>query len=83
MKILIDTRLLSKVRISGIEEYARFVIQNLLEKDKKNIFQFFYSGIKKAEFPENWKKNNTSLLEWNIPNKLLELSMRITGMPHI
>ncbi|MCX6788607.1 MAG: glycosyltransferase family 1 protein [Candidatus Jorgensenbacteria bacterium] len=83
MKILIDTRLLSKGRISGIEEYARFVIQNLLEKDKENIFQFFYSGIKKAEFPENWKKNNTSLLEWNIPNKLLELSMRITGMPHI
>jgi len=83
MKILIDTRLLSKGRISGIEEYARFVIQHLLDNDSKNTYQFFYSGIKRAQFPEEWKKKNTTVLEWNIPNKLLELSMRIFGFPHI
>lgn len=81
MKILVDTRLLSGGRISGIEEYARFVIQNLLEADKKNSYQFLYSGLKKAEFPEEWKKKNTTLVEWNIPNKLLEFSMRLFGWP--
>lgn len=83
MKILIDTRLLSKGRISGIEEYARFVIQHLLERDSKNTYQFFYSGLKKAQFPAEWKKKNTTVLEWNVPNRLLELSMRFFGFPHI
>lgn len=83
MKILIDTRLLSSGRISGIEEYARFVIHNLLQKDSDNTYQFFYSGVKKAAFPEEWKKKNTTVFELDIPNRLLELSMRFLGVPHI
>lgn len=83
MNILIDTRLLSKGRISGIEEYARFIIQHLLERDEKNTYQFFYSGIKKTPFPDEWKKKKTKVFEVNIPNRLLEVSMRMVGMPRI
>lgn len=83
MKILVDTRLLSGGRISGIEEYARFVIQNLLDADKKNSYQFLYSGLKKAEFPEEWKRKNTAVIEWNVPNKLFELSLRVFGWPRV
>ena len=83
MNILIDTRLLSKGRISGIEEYARFIIENLLERDKKNTYQFFYSGIKKAPFPDNWKQSNTRVFELNMPNRMLETSMRLFGVPRV
>ncbi len=83
MNILIDTRLLSKGRISGIEEYARFIIENLLERDRKNTYQFFYSGIKKAPLPDNWKRGNTNVFELNVPNRVLEVSMRLFGVPRI
>ncbi len=81
MNVLIDARVLSRGGISGIEEYTRFMIQNLLESDKKNHYEFFYSGIRRHPFPEEWKRPNTSVIELNLPNKALEVSMRLFGVP--
>lgn len=82
MNILIDTRVLSRGGVSGIEEYTRFMIQHLLDADTKNHYDFFYSGIRRHPFPENWRRNNTSVIEVNLPNKLIETSMRLFGVPH-
>lgn len=82
MNVLIDARVLSKGNISGIEEYTRFMIQNLLDSDTKNHYEFFYSGIRRHPFPEEWRRDNTSLIEVNLPNKALEVSMRLFGVPH-
>lgn len=83
MKILIDVRLLKGGRISGIEEYTRHIVHALLEKDTKNTFQFFHSGLRKTKLPEEWRKKNTEIIEWGVPNKLLELSMWLFGWPKI
>ncbi len=82
MNILIDARVLSRGGISGIEEYTRFMIQNLLQHDAKNHYDFFYSGIRRHPFPAEWKRENTSVIELNVPNKFLEVSMRLFGVPH-
>ena len=41
MKILIDTRLLRKGNTSGVEEYTKLLIENILAIDQKNSYEFF------------------------------------------
>ncbi|MFA6364816.1 MAG: glycosyltransferase family 1 protein [Candidatus Paceibacterota bacterium] len=84
MNILIDVRLLSKGRISGIEEYTKSLIHSLLKEGSKDTFHFFYNGFRKAPFPTEWKTApNAHLIEWNIPNKLLDLTTRFLGWPRV
>lgn len=83
MRILVDLRLLTKGKTSGIEEYARFLIDEFLVQDKENQYQFFYNGLRKAPFPTKWRQAHTSLINWYIPNKLFDLSLRFLHQPKI
>ncbi len=84
MHILTDVRLLSKGRISGIEEYTKSLIESLLEEGEKEQFSFFYSGMRKAPLPEAWgARPNVRIVDWKVPNRLLDLSMRLFHAPHI
>ncbi len=75
MKILIDIRLLSKGGQSGIEEYTKHLVSNLLAIDGNNSYQLFYNGWKKHPLPQNWL-DKAEVIDRKIPNKLFDLSSR-------
>jgi glycosyltransferase involved in cell wall biosynthesis len=84
MKILIDVRCLSKGKTSGIEEYTRLLVGHILKHDTENRYQLFYNGFKKAPLPADWlTKANVSVMDWRIPNKLLDFSLKFFGLPKI
>ncbi|KKU91103.1 MAG: mannosyltransferase B-like protein [Candidatus Jorgensenbacteria bacterium GW2011_GWA1_48_11] len=84
MKILVDVRLLSKGKLSGIEGYAKLLIDHLLEADSENQYVFFYNGFKKAVLPSGWTgKKNVRVVDWRVPNRLLDFSFRWLNWPKI
>jgi len=84
MRILVDIRLLSKGRISGIEEYTRSLIDHLLVIDSKNEYIFFYNGLRKINLPPSWLKyRNTSMINWRFPNKIFDLSLKFLNWPKL
>lgn len=84
LRILVDARVLSKGRISGIEEYTRLLIEHLLDIDKKNHYVFFTNGMRKPFFPLSWENNkNVSRLGWRVPNKLFDASNIFLRQPKI
>lgn len=83
MRILIDVRLLGKGKTSGIEEYARSLVDALLAKGEDDI-GLFYNGVRKAPLPERWQKRaRVSVLDWRMPNKLFDLLARTLDRPDI
>lgn len=84
MKILFDIRLLKSGGVSGIEEYATQLLRHLLTLDTQNRYLLFYNGLHKRPLPhllENYK--NTTLIQTQIPNRLLDASMRFLNHPAI
>jgi len=75
MKILIDIRLLSKGGQSGIEEYTKHLITNLLAIDKSNSYQLFYNGWKKHPLPQIWL-DKAEIIDRKMPNKLFDIKSR-------
>ncbi len=84
MNILIDIRLLGRGGLSGIEEYTRQVVNNLLEAGGENKYFLFYNGLRKKNLPEEWlNRENTEIIDWKIPNRLLDACSRFLAMPAI
>ncbi len=78
MKILTDVRLLAKGGTSGIEEYTRNLLTALLARDTANSYSFFYNGFRKLPL-----ELEGEVIDWRIPNKILDLSSRFLGMPAV
>ncbi len=84
MRILIDVRPLAKDWYSGIANYTRSLIDEFLAADNGNKYQLFYNGWKKNPLPGAWLKNEKAeVIDWRLPNKLLDLSGRILREPKI
>lgn len=83
MNILIDARLLTRGQISGIEDYARGVINEMLQNHKEHNYAFFWSGIKKVDFPKEWQLPNVSVINWVVPNRILDICIRVLKWPKI
>lgn len=84
MQILIDIRLLGPGGNSGIEEYTRQLLTHLFTIDTKNRYTLFYNGVIKAPLPGSLTKHpNVSVMDWRVPNRLLDLSMRVLRRPRI
>ncbi len=83
MKIVVDTRVLGRGNVSGVEEYTRHMVDALLQENTGDQYEFFSSGLSRAPLPENWIRENTSVRVWGIPNRFLDASIRLLGMPHI
>jgi len=86
MKILIDVRLLGRGGFSGIEEYTREMVSNLLQIDRKNQFILFANQFLKSQNAhlKTWLNNpNVTLVNWHIPNRALNLSARLFHIPPI
>lgn len=83
-KIIIDVRLLSKGGSSGIEEYTTNLIDHLLAQPGDHVYTLFYNGVHKVKLPSRWIANERiRVASWNIPNKLLDPSLRFLGVPRL
>lgn len=83
MKIAIDARVATRGGTSGIEEYTRQLVSRLIE-DPSHHYQIFLSGIRPKTIPPLWRSApNASIIDWNIPNQLLDISSRIFKKPAI
>lgn len=80
---MIDVRLLTKGGASGIEEYTRNLIGTLLSIDTNNQYQLFYNGFQKAPLQLQVSSDKLQVLDWRVPNKLLDASVRFLGWPKL
>lgn len=80
-EIIIDVRLLSRGGISGIEEYTRSLVSELLRTDKKNQYVLFYNGFHKVPLPKELAA--AAAVDKKLPNKVLEISSRLFSWPKI
>ncbi|MBI5732758.1 glycosyltransferase family 4 protein, partial [Candidatus Jorgensenbacteria bacterium] len=52
--------------------------------DDKNQYQLFYNGFRKVSLPVSWlDRPNVSVIDWRIPNKILEATFRFLKQPKI
>jgi len=84
MHILIDIRLLGRGGLSGIEEYTHQIVKNLLTQNPEHAYTLFYNGIKTDPLPFSWtSKKNVSVLNWHIPNKIIDIGARVINFPKV
>ncbi len=82
MTIAIDVRLLARGGFSGIEEYTRELIANLIKIGAAHRFLLFYNGMRRAPLPAAWRAApNVAIVERRIPNRLLDASGRFLRWP--
>jgi glycosyltransferase involved in cell wall biosynthesis len=84
MNILIDIRLLARGGTSGIEEYTRHLVEHMTRENTEHQFILFYNSFRKKNLPDAWtKRPNIRILDWGVPNRLLDFSFRILARPHV
>jgi glycosyltransferase involved in cell wall biosynthesis len=82
MAFLIDIRLLTTGRVSGVEEYTRNLVGALVRYAPTERFDLFYNGFRKAPLPAAWlSQPNVRIIDRRIPNKLFDFSARLSGYP--
>jgi glycosyltransferase involved in cell wall biosynthesis len=81
MRLTIDLRVLGKAARSGIEEYTHELAGALLPllTARGHSVNFFYNGLRQKPLPENLKNSSAKIINWGIPNKLLDIANR-TGI---
>lgn len=81
-KIVVDVRLLARGGTSGIPEYTRRLIDNVLATDRLNKYALFYPGFHKKPLPRSWAlAPRCSVIDIPVPNKLLDISARFFKAP--
>lgn len=81
MRILVDCRVLTRGTRSGIPIYAEETISRLI-KSPHHTFTLLTTGVKQNQLPAEWLSHaNVSHVTTHIPNKALDIAMRVTGHP--
>jgi len=77
MKIGIDVRCFAGGRVSGVEEYARHLIECLIESSSEHDFVLFFNTFSKKTIDFSWatRYKNVRLHRTYIPNKILNFSL--------
>lgn len=83
MRILTDVRLLGRGAHSGIPVFTREVTERLIHQ-YDDSFELFYPGFRKEKLPNNWITHpRVSVLDWHIPNKVLDAANKWLHKPDI
>jgi glycosyltransferase involved in cell wall biosynthesis len=80
--IAVDLRSLHSTQFSGVESYTVHVLEQLLGNDRKNIYRLFYNGYSQKKF-EYFHFINAEFVQTRIPNRLLNISLKLFGYPKI
>ncbi len=85
MKIGIDIRCLVEGKNTGVEEYTTNILHRLFELDQKNSYVLFLNSWheSKADLGQFKKYKNVSVVQFHIPNKLLNFCFWYLRWPHI
>ncbi len=76
-KILYDARGML-AGISGIPEYTRLLLINMASLNTNDEFSIFLNSFKKNKIPDDVEKIG-NVINWRIPNRIMELSSRFGG----
>ncbi|MFA7169339.1 MAG: glycosyltransferase family 1 protein [Candidatus Paceibacterota bacterium] len=80
----IDIRMLARGNKTGIEEYTSGLLESMLPINSDIKFKLFYNGLCKKTLRYKWLQlANVELVEFKIPNKLLDCSLRCGNFPKI
>ncbi len=84
MNVVIDIRPLMGGRVSGVEIYIRNLLENIAKLDTENHYILFANAIKdqSSYFPHIHQENFT-IIQTNIPNKLLNLLLFLFRWPKL
>ncbi|MEK7464201.1 MAG: glycosyltransferase family 1 protein [Patescibacteria group bacterium] len=85
MRIFFDGRVLINTGVfSGISEYARILLGNLLENDSKNEYIIFLNSFRKnLEISKQFSSNRSKTINYHIPNRLLDITSNLLNFPAI
>lgn len=84
MRITIDTRLLGRGSYGGIQTYTAELARALLAAAPDVDFQFFHNGFRLHPLPDSLTASpNVSVVNWRIPNKLLNAGFALFGEPRL
>lgn len=85
MKIGIDGRCLQNCKNTGVEEYARGLISQLLKNNNKDRFVVFLNAFNQIEADFSWLEENerVEIKKFSFPNKLLNLCIWLLNWPKI
>lgn len=84
MNILFDIRTLLDERYSGVSEYVRLLLTNLLEVDTQNQYFLFYNSARdfSGRLPV-FRQSNVHVVYTRLPNKIFNyLFLKIFGRPY-
>ncbi len=84
MIIGIDIRMLARGARTGVEEYTINLLSKMLCLDKNIKYKLFYNGYQKIELDYDWLNlPNVKIMQFRIPNRVLDVSSRILNYPKI
>ncbi|MFH1162426.1 MAG: glycosyltransferase family 1 protein [Candidatus Jorgensenbacteria bacterium] len=81
MTILVDVRMLRRGVHSGVEEYTRLLLEHLLALNRPHRYVLFANGVRGKLPPSLTGARNVSVVSWNVPNRLLNVSFRFLRRP--
>ncbi len=84
MNIAIDIRCLMEKDLTGIGEYTLNLLTHLFKADNKNQYYLFYNSRQNVEsIIPRFSQRNIHYCPFKIPNKLLNLSLKIFRRPKL
>jgi len=85
MRIGIDIRPLIEEVPSGVTEYTRQLLGNLLRIDKENTYLLFYNALKplSEKYQTEFNQKNVELKSFRYPNKIFNTTLVLFNQPKI
>lgn len=84
MRILFDIRPLMKGSATGIPVYVRAILENLIARDRENEYILFANAFRApVPFFVRNRPCTAQIVNWRIPNRLLDLSFHFLGTPKV
>lgn len=85
MRIFLDARVLNREHHSGIFEYARFLISQVLDANPHHEYSAFINSFQSSPFAEKMFGNfkNVSLVNYHFPNRIFDFLNFVFALPKI
>lgn len=84
MRIGVDVRALMHGRISGVENYIKYLLTALFEEDNENTYVLFYNSRRDCgDFLPEFDGRRVKVVRTRYPNKFLHLSWRFLKWPKV
>ncbi len=85
MKIGIDVRCFARGKNTGVEEYAKNILESIFESDRVNTYILFFNAWKNQDVDFTWATQNENVFikKFAIPNKLLNFFLWFFRYPKL